>query len=404
MVFLKSLSKKTLALACLLTVVGASNSVFADSAKEAAALVPIKIGQVVSLTGAYEKYGAVEKNAAQMAVDEINKNGGVKGHPLQIVFMDSESNNDAGVKASITLLDKEKVVVLLAANTSDIAVATAPIADYAQVPQIAPSASNRYVSVAPSGKVRPYSFKLSQPDTYLGEKVAEFVADKLKAKKAAFIFNVNSIYEQSITRAFNEKFQNNGGKIVAREFYYADSVDFKDQIKTITDKKPEVLFVSGLGKEVVTILAEAQKAGLLKNTKIVGADTDPTGLVDGALPETFKDSYWLLLPPYTNEELDVEQAKGVMKKYVDNYGKPVAPGNILRIYDVVYWIKDAIERADKLEGASIAKALSETKDLHAGTMMINVDAKTNTPEPQEVQKEARVVYVDKDLQVIWEHK
>lgn len=126
----------------------------------------VKIGYLAALTGDWAAYGQTEVKAAQLAAEEINAKGGVKGIKIEIVPYDFRTRAEDAVNAVRRMIEQDKVHVIIGANTSGINIATAPIVNRAGVSQIATVATNPLVTVDESGKVRPYSFRICFTDPY----------------------------------------------------------------------------------------------------------------------------------------------------------------------------------------------------------------------------------------------
>src|ERR1700676_1102061 len=100
-----------------------------------AANEPYVIGATVSESGPGSSLGRPEADSMQMAVDEINKAGGVNGHPLQITILDDESSAPAAVNNTRKLLDGH-VIAILGSSLTQTSLAMVPLATPAKVPMI----------------------------------------------------------------------------------------------------------------------------------------------------------------------------------------------------------------------------------------------------------------------------
>ena len=126
----------------------------------ATAAETIKIGYLAGLTGDFAAFGQAEKNSAQLAVDEINAKGGVLGKKLELVPYDFRSRAEDAVNAVRRMIEQDKVVGIVGANSSGINIATAALVNSAGVPQIGTLSTNPAVTVDEQGKVRPYTFRI----------------------------------------------------------------------------------------------------------------------------------------------------------------------------------------------------------------------------------------------------
>ena len=100
----------------------------------------IKIGFAGALTGPAAYVGLEIKRGAEIAIDEINEKGGVKGHKLVLVARDDEHNPVRTVAQYRELVERENVVAMIGASNSASMLAVAPIVnDTLQVPVICPT-------------------------------------------------------------------------------------------------------------------------------------------------------------------------------------------------------------------------------------------------------------------------
>ena len=73
---------------------------------------PIKIGVLIPLTGGTSQFGATMGKAAQLAAEEINAVGGVRGRKIEVIIDDDQSNPEAAVRAARKLIDVDKVIAI----------------------------------------------------------------------------------------------------------------------------------------------------------------------------------------------------------------------------------------------------------------------------------------------------
>ncbi len=150
---------------------------------------PIKIGFVASITGGASFLGQPEKETALMVQEWINKEGGVKGVPVQIIIEDSKSDPSQAVLATKKLIESDKVVAIIGSSTSGESMAMAPICEAAKIPMISMAAAMQIVTPADEYKrivgtfesprvQRPWIFKTPQTDTSAVEAIYAFMKKK----------------------------------------------------------------------------------------------------------------------------------------------------------------------------------------------------------------------------------
>lgn len=371
--------KRILAVFVVALVVMAAGTAFAAA--------PIKIGYLAALTGDYAAYGQTEVNMAKLVVGDINKAGGVLGRQIELVIYDTKTRNEDAVNAVRRMIENDKVVAIIGANSSGINIATAPIVDKGRVPQISTVGTNPLVTVTPQGKVRPYSFRICFTDPYQGVLAADLAMETLKRDKAAVLYNVGSDYAHGFRQFFVERYNELGGKIVADEGYRETDVDFRAQLTKIKNSGADVLFLPGMGKDMALIIKQANELGLSGMT-IIGGDGYGEFMNEIA-GNAMKGTYWV-----NHTYLEDPGMAPIFARYKDVYKddcKEFVNGTMA--YDATYWVVDAIKRAGKAEGPAIAKALEQTKGLKLNHAILTIDPADHNP----IKKAGIILRVGDDL-------
>jgi branched-chain amino acid transport system substrate-binding protein len=107
---------------------------------------PIKIGFIASITGGASFLGEPEKNTALMVQEWVNKEGGIKGRPIEIIIEDSKSEESQAVLAAKKLIEQSKVVAIVGSSTTGESLAMVPICDKAQIPMVSMAAALKIVT------------------------------------------------------------------------------------------------------------------------------------------------------------------------------------------------------------------------------------------------------------------
>jgi len=370
--------RKVLAVLTVLFVICVSGAAFAAE--------PIKIGYLAALTGDFAAYGITEVNMAKLVVGDVNAKGGVLGRPLELVVYDTKTRNEDAVNAVRRMIESDKVVAIVGANSSGINIATAPIVNKGKVPQISTVGTNPLVTVDNKGNVRPYSFRICFTDPYQGALAADLAMTDLKKNKAAILYNVGSDYAQGLREYFIKSYNALGGKIVADEGYRDTDVDFRAQLTKVKSSGANVLFLPGMGKDMALIIKQAKELGL--DVTIIGGDGYGEFMNEIA-GDAMKGTYWI-----NHTYLEDPNMAPIFARYKKVYKddcKEFVNGTMA--YDAMYWLVDAIKRAGKAEGPAIAKALENTKNLKLNHATLTINPKDHNP----VKKAGVILKVGDDL-------
>lgn len=328
----------------------------------------IKIGGNFELSGNNASYGSSAKNGMEMAVKEINDNGGLLGKKLEIVTADNRSEATEAANAMQKLLDSD-VKFIIGPDTSSGSLACVSTADKEKVPMITPYGTNPDITVDPTSKqVHPYVFRKAFIDTFQGKVMADFAASNLKAKTAAVYVDNSSDYAKGLQKFFADEFEAKGGKIVSQEAYLQKDTDFKAALTKIKAANPDIIFVPGYYQEVGMIVKQAREMGLTQ--PIIGGDGwDSTKLIEIAGADNLNNCYF-------GNHYAVDDTSDEVKTFVGNYQKaynvkPDAPAALA--YDSVMILAQAIKDANSADPDKVKDALAKINSLKAVTGTITYD-------------------------------
>ena len=347
--------------------------VFATGCQQGSDSKTIKIGHAASLTGDNSVFGQSEATGLKIAVEEINKNGGVLGKQLELISVDTRSDPAEAANAVRRLVDQDKVSFVLGPSQSGSTLAATPIVTAAKIPLIAAAASNPYVTVSKqTGQTYKYVFRVCFIDTYQGIVIADFVYDRLKLRKAAILYDVGSDYSQWLAKYFEEAFVKRGGTIVAKEAYRTGELDFRAPLGKIKETHPDIVFLPLTQKDGALAAKQVRDLGI--TATIMGGDTwaSPDILPLGG--KALEGAYFTNLTSF-----EVPKVQQWVAQNEKRFGGPVVR-NALLVNDAIIWLVDAVKRAGTTDGDKVVAALEQTKDLPVLTTdKFTVDAKTHDP-------------------------
>ena len=342
---LKKIISVTAAAAMVMSTV-APVSVFADDAT-------FKIGGIGPVTGAAAIYGQAVKNATELAINEVNEDGGINGYQVEFKFEDDENDAEKSLNAYNALKDwGMNILVGTVTSTPCVAVANETAAD--NMFQLTPSGS------ATECVTNPNVFRVCFSDPNQGTAAAQYIGEHKLATKVAIIYDSSDVYSSGITQNFTAEAANQGIEIVSSEAFTADNnKDFSVQLQKAKDGGAELVFLPIYYTEASLILAQADSMGF--ETKFFGCDG-----MDGILGvENFDTSLaegLMLLTPFAADSTD-EKTQNFVKAYKDAY-KDTPNQFAADAYDAVYAVKAAAEKED---------VKAELKDGY-----LTVSAETNT--------------------------
>ena len=384
-----------LAMAASLTACGSSSSTTAAAAADATTAAAgasseassdkvFKIGGIGPVTGAAAVYGLAVKNGAQIAVDEINADGGINGYQIEFNFQDDEHDAEKSVNAYNTLKDWG-MQVLMGTVTSAPCVAVADKTNADNMFQITPSGSS--VECAQNPNV----FRVCFSDPDQGAASATYIAENKLAEKIAVIYDSSDVYSSGIYEKFAAEAANQGLEIVDAEAFTADSnKDFSTQLQKAKDAGADLVFLPIYYTEASLILKQADTMGYAP--KFFGCDG-----MDGILQvENFDTKLaegLMLLTPFAADAQD-ELTQKFVTSYKENYGEtPIQFA--ADAYDAIYAIKAAMEEADITPETSVSDTCDKMKEAMLKIKVNGLTGEdmtwTEDGEPHKAPKAVKVV-------------
>jgi branched-chain amino acid transport system substrate-binding protein len=210
----------------------------------------IKLGVSVPLTGYGASYGEDAKRAVDLAVEQVNAAGGIKGDKIQTIVEDDAGQGKEGVAAIRKLIGTDKVQVVLSGMMSTAALPQAPIARESKVVYISTMSSHPDLT-SPGG----YIYRMSNTDALVARAEANFAAQKLNAKTAAGIF-AQTDYGLNNSKSVRATFEASGGKWLGQDEFKQGATDFKTQIAKIKQLNPDMFFIVATHKEAAQMFRQ----------------------------------------------------------------------------------------------------------------------------------------------------
>lgn len=331
----------------------------------------IKIGFIGDLTGDTAVWGQAGSNAGKMATEEINALGGILGRKIEFIPMDGRGQPVDSVNAFNSLVE-QGVLCVIGTNFSSCNKAIAPIANQKKVPLLGTTCTNPAVTVDQNtGKVHPYSFRIGFIDPFQGQVLGTYAAVQMKAKTAASFLDISQDFAATETKYFKERFEANGGTLIGTVSGRSGDNDFRAQLTKLAQMKPDVILLPWFYKDVALIANQAVELGM--NIPFMGPDSwDSKELLTLAGP-ALEGSFYCSQPSF---------ARPVTKPFHDAYVakfKSEPEAESLAVRDGLYWVKDACERAKKVDRVALREMLEKTTSFVGLMGPINVDPLTHDP-------------------------
>ena len=353
-----------LSILCLFTLSACGN----DSAASSDGTVTIKLGSSGPLSGDAKTYGVAVRNAAQLAVDEINASDSkIK---FDFNMQDDEADGEKAVTAYSSLYDWGMQVSLLTV-TSGSGAAVAKNYDEDKIFGITPSGSSTALVYTDSENFEG-NFQMCFTDPNQGVASADYIAANFKDAKIAIIYKSDDVYSTGVYEKFMSQAKNNGLNLVYDSGAFTDdsSTDFSTQLTAAKDAGADLVFLPIYYQPASIILKQASDMSYAP--KFFGIDGMDGILTLEGFDTSLAEGVYLLTPfaADATDDATVHFVSAYNAAYGETPNQFAADG-----YDCVYAIHQALENIgidadynfDNLYTDMIAQFTSMTFDGITGT-------------------------------------
>ena len=311
----------------------------------------VKVGIVLPLTGAEAKFGEIEKRSFEMALEEINKKGGIKGEKLELIVEDDTGRPDVGRSVVEKLITKDKVVMLGGGYSSSVTYAVAGVAQQNRIPFLVNTGSADNITTSGWD----YIFRLNPPVSEYAGAIESLLTEVVKPKTVAILYE-NSLFGTSGAKAFEDTCKKLGYQVLLKEGYEAGGIDFKPVLVRVKQLNPDVVYMVSYIMDAALLMKQSKELKLTPKIFIGGA-------AGFTMPEFQKSagiaSDKVISATLWYQVLKYPGAMDYFNRYVARY-KGETEYHGAEAYAAAYVIADALKRAKSFKSDDIKQALSET--------------------------------------------
>ncbi len=248
--------------AVALTGIGCGSS---ESKETLASGAPLKIGYLASLTGFCAGFSQDYVKGAQQAVKTINAEGGVLGHPLQLLVRDDKAEPSVGVSQARDLVLSEHVKFLAGTCTSAVGKSvTRLVANPSHIPYVVGVADPTIFTGSDS-----YVFGTIPTANIEGANAAAFVRAHPQWKTVALLAEDYS-YGYEVMAAFRKAMQGSSQKIVSQEYAPSGAPSYSAYISKLVAEKPDIVYNTLVAEDMITFVKQAYPLGFFGATQLFG--------------------------------------------------------------------------------------------------------------------------------------
>lgn len=309
------------------------------------------IGSANPMTGDSAQFGDMKVKAIELALDEINKQGGIDGKQVKLIAGDDTGNPKEAPNVAQKFAGDNKILAVIGHWNSSCTLAARGIYEAAGIPVITDSVNKQITD-----GTTPHLFRVSLTDTTQAYNLAQYAYNQLGKRNAAILFTAND-FGTGLKNDFTEEFERLGGKVAASETYFeGQSKDFSPQLTKIKGQNPDVIFIAGYYVETALIAQQAEPLGL--DVPMIGTEgisSDELIKLGGAAVEGIR------FAAFFHPEVEFPGTKEFVEAFRAKYNKE--PDNYAALaYDSAKLILEGM----KQNGATregITKYLEEVKDF-----------------------------------------
>lgn len=315
-----------------------------------------KLGGVVALTGAQGAIGKVIADSGKLAVEHVNKAGGVKGCQVEFTLRDDTSQPSVGLDAARYLVDVAKVNAMVGFVGSGTALAVVnSVTIPNKVPTIACCAVTPALTrLSEEGKTGGYFFRTIPTARTTALAHAKAVTEK--GYKKTVIMYINNDFGNGVAPDAKQAIEKMGGKVVGMIGYPENQPSYRADVQKALALEPDSLVLVGLSADGTVVLREWFSLGGTK--KVVLHNTMRSMDVIKGVGERFLDE----AVGIDNGQATGPSADAFNRDFTAAYNRPAVGPGLHTMYDAAAVTLLAMQAAPKLDGASIRDALRAVQD------------------------------------------
>lgn len=220
-----------------------------------AAKAPYVVGAIFDFTGTGAPLGTPEKETVQMIQAQVNRTGGINGHPVKFIIMDNGSDVTTCVMAAKRLIESDHVKIIVGPSTTGTTLAIADMCQKAGIPLVSCAAGNKITD-----PVKPFVFKTAQSDVHAIAKLIDYLKAK-HIKKVAFI-NVSNAFGMSGKEQMMKQSRSAGITVADAESFGPDDSDMTPQLVRIKGVKPQAVICWGTNPGPAIVARNMNQLGM----------------------------------------------------------------------------------------------------------------------------------------------
>jgi branched-chain amino acid transport system substrate-binding protein len=332
-----------------------------------------KILFLAHLSGPDAALGHVRLKAAQLAADQINSQGGVKGLALRIRGYDTPASPEEAAAVVGELLRDKSYSAMISVCGDDVNYAMARLTDSCEIPILFAESSGMEATMSSGDRPWLYSFRMNYDNHYRGRLAAYFLVNGLKRAKPALIREAYGAGSHEMRDGFLEWVYAYGGRIACEEVWTKLGGIDRASVEEIGLSGADSVVVLNDTPDIAPVIDALRQFGY--GGTIVGLAYDESLQTAGGAK---LDNTWWIIPAHPDDP----QLQSFQSAYRDRYNESISRNDFtgtLFAYDSVRWMADALFRAPGFQGEALRHAFMSTKNLALSHATLSIDPRIHGP-------------------------
>jgi branched-chain amino acid transport system substrate-binding protein len=327
---------------------------------------PIKVGFLMDLTGPLSVYGKPKANCIQLAVDQINAQGGLLGRKLELVQYDTQSQAQLYGQFAQQLVLKDRVAAVFGAVTSAAREIVRPVLDRGKILYF-------YNTVYEGGVCDRNTFVVGLTPQQQLVKLIPYMVEKYG--KRGYVLAADYNFGHYSTDWVKKIAKDSGGTIVAAEFFPLEVNNFGPTIAKIQEMKPDFIHNVFVGPAHESFYGQWASAGLNKKIAMSSSTLGGAGELERLPPAVSED---LITVGNYFDELTTPAAESFRKQYAAKFGSNTVGSDIAAAdyYGLLLWA-EGVRKANSIERDAVIKALETGISVDGPGGRLSIDPKTH---------------------------
>jgi branched-chain amino acid transport system substrate-binding protein len=324
---------------------------------------PIKIGLLQPLSGPVSAAGIGVRDGAEIALDEINENGGINGRELQLVIEDDQNDPAVCTNTATKVITRDQVVGIIGGWGSSCTLAIIPVIRRQEVPLLVETSSS-FTITDPNESGNEWTFRLAAPTPMEAAALEDKLVPELGFEKVFFLA-VNNDWGRGSAGAFGPITEDHGGQVVGTEYFEQDDENFAPLVTNVDQSAAEATIITTDAAQIALVLEQMAAKGLDTQVLTTGGSNFPDKIIHLAGEEAVAGTYHTIFFAGAYDPslaAAPDKAESFVQEWEARGHEFIEIGEGARGYDAVYTMAEALKSIDgEITPESVREALANVE-------------------------------------------